>query len=298
MAAADRLFSEPGQAVLAPASREGGGGGYLTAVSDVVIPARLRPALDVLEEGCHRDESVVAAWLGGSLARGVADDWSDIDLHVLVEDAGAFDSRVEVWLGHLAPVLVDRIPGVAGGFIVVTPDWVRVDLIVHEVAGFEQVALPSAVLFDDSGLVRDIPAEEEAAASGPYLPDAPARMFMYFMGNLVTVAHRGEWLALSQGTAMMRDTLLIPLMLAENGIRKSDGVKRLNRYLSDEQHRALAAIPAIGTDRDQLLAAQEAIAREYLTRARRLATTLDALWPDALERAVKDLWRRELAVEL
>jgi hypothetical protein len=125
---------------------------------------------------------------------------------------------------------------------------------------------------------------------GPYEPPAMARV--------PRVVRRQEWLALAQGAAGFRDNLLIPLMLAENGVRKTDGAKRLNRYLTDEQRRALQALPAVGSDPDRLLEAHAAIAREYLRRARRLATVLDEGWPEALEKASLDLWRRKLGIDV
>jgi hypothetical protein len=118
------------------------------------------------------------------------------------------------------------------------------------------------------------------------------------VGVTVTVIRRREWVALAQGAAGFRDSLLIPLMLAENGVRKTDGAKRLNRYLTPEQIAALQAIPPIGSDPEALLEAHTAIAREYLTRSRRLAALLDAPWPTALEKASLDLWRRELGIDL
>jgi hypothetical protein len=54
----------------------------------------------------------------------------------------------------------------------------------------------------------------------------------------------------------------------------------------------------VGSDPDQLVAAHTAIAREYLTRSRRLADLLHEPWPTALEKASLDLWRRELGIDL
>lgn len=87
-------------------------------------------------------------------------------------------------------------------------------------------------------------------------------------------------------------------MLAESGVRKTDGAKRLNRYLTAEQIAALQALPPIGSDPEQLIKAHAAIAREYLKRARRLGARLDEPWPTALEQASIDLWRRELGINL
>jgi hypothetical protein len=132
----------------------------------------------------------------------------------------------------------------------------------------------------------------------PYLPEGQIPLFIYFMGVTVTVIHREEWLALAQGAASFRDSLLIPLMLAENGVRKTDGAKRLNRYLTAEQIAAIEAIPPVGSDPGQLVEAHAAIAREYLTRARRLVALLGESWPGEFEQASLDLWRRELGIDL
>jgi predicted nucleotidyltransferase len=48
------------------------------------------------------DERVAAAWLFGSLARGDADELSDVDLFVAFDDGSADElDRVDVWLGEL-----------------------------------------------------------------------------------------------------------------------------------------------------------------------------------------------------
>lgn len=263
------------------------------------VPGRLRAALAALVTGCEEEPAILAAWLGGSLARGTADDWSDIDLHVIVASTDEFGARVVDWFGEMMPpVLADPIPGVQGGYLFVTPEWVHVDVIVHGRDGFTQDAYPARVLLDPLGLVRDIPATADEMTGTPYFPGEQVRLYLYFMGVTVTVIRRQEWIALAQGAAAFRDSLLIPLMLAENGVHKTDGAKRLNRYLTSEQITTLQAIPAIGSDPDRLTEAHTAIAREYLTRARRLAALLDEPWPSALESASLDLWRRELGIDV
>jgi len=271
----------------------------VTAVDEEWVPARLRAPLAALVAACEADPAVLAAWVGGSLARDTADDWSDIDLHLLVAEPDTFGSGIAEWFTHTMPaVLADQIPGVPGGFVFVTPEWIHVDVIVHGREGFSQDGFPARVLLDPGGLVRAVPASAEQMVGEPYLPDDQIRLYLYFMGVTVTVIHRGEWLALAQGAAGFRDSLLIPLMLAENGVRKTDGAKRLNRYLNAEQIAALQAIPPIGSDPEQLIRAHAAIAREYLTRARRLTVRLDEPWPTELEHASLELWRRELGIHL
>lgn len=271
----------------------------VTDVDGPWIPARLRGSLAVLLAACEEDPAVLAAWVGGSLARDTADDWSDIDLHLLVAEPEDFGAGIAEWFTRRMPaVLADEIPGVPGGFIFVTPEWIHIDVIVHGRRGFSQDDFPVRVLMDPQDLLRDIPASAEQLVGEPYVPLDQIRLYLYFMGVTVTVIHRDEWLALAQGAAGFRDSLLIPLMLAENGVRKTDGAKRLNRYLTAEQIAALQEIPAIGSDPEQLISAHTVIAREYLTRARRLVALLDEPWPAELERASLDLWRRELGISL
>ncbi|HEX3929436.1 MAG TPA: nucleotidyltransferase domain-containing protein [Nocardioides sp.] len=261
------------------------------------IPGRLEEAVSLLVAACERDPEVLAAWVGGSLARDTADDWSDVDLHLLVSDAQAFGADVAAWFARVMPTaMAHPIPGVTHGFVFVTPEWIHVDVVWHDRADFAQDAYPARVLLDRRGLVRDVASSADEMAGEPYLPDGQVELFLYFMGVTVTVVRRQEWLALAQGAAAFRDTLLIPLMLAENGVRKTDGAKRLNRYLTAEQIAAIRAIPAIGSDPEQLVRAHTAIAREYLTRARRLTAALGEQWPVALEEASLDLWRRELDI--
>jgi predicted nucleotidyltransferase len=270
----------------------------LDAVDEQSIPPRLRASLTALVAACEKDPAVRAAWVGGSLARGTADDWSDIDLHLLVTDPDEFGRAIAEWFARTMPtVLADPIPGVPGGFVFVTPEWIHVDVIVHGLKDFSQGEYPARVLLDPDGLVRDVPASAEEMLGDRYFPADQVRLYLYFMGVTVTVVRRQEWLALAQGAAGFRDSLLIPLMLAENGVRKTDGAKRLNRYLTDEQIAALRAIPAIGSDPDQLIEAHTAIAREYLSRARSLAVLLDEPWPTELERASRELWRDELGID-
>jgi len=271
----------------------------VATVDEAWIPVRLRDGLSALVAACEHDPEILAAWVGGSLARGTADDWSDIDLHLLVTHAEEFGSDIADWFATTMPtVLADQIPGVPGGFIFVTPDWLHVDVIVHGSQDFTQDEFPARMLLNPHGLVRDIPASADEMVGRPYFPLDQVRLYLYFMGVTVTVIRRGEWLALAQGAAGFRDTLLIPLMLAENGIRKTDGAKRLNRYLTAEQIAALQAIPPVGSDPEQLISAHDAIAREYLPRSRRLAALLQEPWPTTLEQASLELWRRELGINL
>ncbi|MBT2549003.1 aminoglycoside 6-adenylyltransferase [Arthrobacter sp. ISL-65] len=260
------------------------------------VPARLRPALLQLLAACSDDLRVRAAWLEGSFARGEADAWSDIGLHLIVEEPETFGA-VE-WLGSLMPlVLADAIPGLSAAFICLTRDWVHIDLNLHSVEDELRQETPRQVLVDKDALIPSTSAAE-VSSGPPFFPAQQTQIFLYLMGNAVTAFQRGDLIALSQTTVMMRDGLLIPLMLAENGILNETGAKRVARHLTTEQQDCLERLPAIGLTEIGLREAQRTLAVEYLTRARRLADVCHAIWPTELELAATRLWRHELGIDL
>ena len=55
------------------------------------LPARHRAIVDRFVAACRADERVVAAFLGGSYARGTADAHSDLDLYVVTADGAYAD---------------------------------------------------------------------------------------------------------------------------------------------------------------------------------------------------------------
>lgn len=94
--------------------------------------------LDRLLGILQRDERVRAVWLSGSLGRGNADDWSDIDIHVAVTDADldAWHSerpQLHQAVGHPVLVLPDKFhPPAAGsyqGILFAGPVFVDLNLV-------------------------------------------------------------------------------------------------------------------------------------------------------------------------
>ena len=69
----------------------------------------------------ERDAKVVAAWIGGSIAAGTADRWSDVDLRLAVEEADlrAVTDEVPATLAAIRPVLGWFGRPVRGGHLVV-----------------------------------------------------------------------------------------------------------------------------------------------------------------------------------
>jgi hypothetical protein len=197
----------------------------------------------------------------GSLTRGTADPYSDLDLVAEVDDPGSFDA-VEALRAATPTVLLRAMPF---GAIAITPDWLRVDLAV----------------------VR--PGEDGGPPEAPATDvDALAEEFLRVLGLLPVVVGRGEWIVASDGAWLLR-AFLVRLMLAENGERALTGAKRLNEKLTAEQRELVEALPPIAATRDAVVAAHLATADAFLPRARALAVR----WPAELEAATRAYLSRE-----
>jgi hypothetical protein len=68
-------------------------------------------------------------------------------------------------------------------------------------------------------------------------------------------------------------------MLAERGVQRTGGLKRLNAYLSDEQRSCLEAVPAAGCDPVDIVAANRYLCREFIRRGTALAERTGERWP-------------------
>jgi hypothetical protein len=197
----------------------------------------------------------------GSLTRGTADAYSDLDLVVEVDDPASFDALAA--LGEATPtVLLRPMPF---GAIAITPEWLRVDLVVA----------PRG-------------AGSEPAAPPPADVDALTEEFLRVLGLLPVVVARGEWIVASDGAWLLR-SFLVRLLVAENGEGVMTGVKRLNEKLTGEQRALVEGLPPIVATRDGVIAAHRAIAEAFLPRARQRATD----WPAELEAATNAYLERE-----
>ncbi|HEY1489002.1 MAG TPA: hypothetical protein VGF84_23040 [Micromonosporaceae bacterium] len=247
------------------------------------------------------DDRVLAAWLGGSFGNGTADDYADIDLHLLVADE-AFDDFRTGWIDLVATITptvsTKPIAGLVGGYAI-TPDWQHIDVVCHRRTGFDPASLLGCrPLFDDTGLLPTEPTPGPSPIGAPYFPADAVNFYFYLLGNLCVVLGRGELTLAGNGAIARRDIGLVPLMLAENGVRKSDGNKRLNPYLTPEQRDVLNGLPPLSPDRESIIAFDRAIAVEVIRRGRALAAATGAEWPVEFERATCAYVGRELGMQL
>ena len=263
-----------------------------------VLPSGYQRLLGAARRRLEPDDRVRALWLGGSLARGVADAASDLDLVVAVAD----DALPELsrtwrrWLADITPtVLAEELPFATGSFYSVTPDFERLDVVLEAVSTLASTAVRSRVtVFDKDGVSAHVPAPEEGA--GPSAGAVTRLVTEYFRISAVeTILVRDDWL-LAREHLHVVGSLIYRLFVEANAPLPPMGVKQWKAKLTGPQQAVLAGLPTTVTDLDGLRAAHLALATAFVTNAEVLARRLAVAWPDALEAAAGAHLSRHLGV--
>lgn len=244
------------------------------------------------------DERVQALLLSGSVGRGEADAWSDLDLIAVVapEHHGAFTSGIRDWLEQAAPiVLLETVPGLPV-YVVVTEDWVRFDVTVTvpgRVFGSRNAIRP---LLDRADVWDQLPPAFPSRPPDPERVAAATREFLRCLGLLPVSLGREDWAVAASGVGLMRGQL-VSLMIDDLDLAARPGALKLKGLLATEDYAALLALPAPGPDRASVVAATRALAEAYLPRARSLHDRIGAPWPSELEAALQAHLARSLGAD-
>lgn len=260
-----------------------------------------RQLLDQLTGALRADERVLAIWIIGSLASGVGDASSDVDLLLAIEE-GAFGALIrdwQVWMGRLIPTVYARRLGAAERptITAITPEWRCFDLTLASATDASSFSYAAVLQYARPGYH---PAWR-FAAPGRHGGD-PTRLadlvteFIRVLGLLPAVIDRGEYLVSLTGVFLQRNAL-IELALIENGAERT-GVKRLNAFLTGEQRSTLEGLPPLVATRAAVIEAHVACARAFLPRARAAMATRNQPFPEGFAQATLEHLERRLGIAL
>jgi hypothetical protein len=254
-------------------------------------------ALEVLEPGyaelfdrvatvCAPDDRVRALWCSGSIARGTADVASDLDFIVTVADdsLAEFTREWQAWLAGITPTVIARpLPFAPGSFYSVTPERMRLDVVVEPVAAIATTIFPARlVVFDRDDLAARLPEPPPPAAPDRARIAHLVEEFFRDYGMWNTVVDRGDWLLGLEAVHLLR-TLLYQLFVESNAPLPAMGVKRWSDKLTPPQRACLEALPPGDATRVGVAVAHEEAARAFVTAARDICGRFAVPWPDELE---------------
>lgn len=232
------------------------------------------------------DPRVKAVELSGSLARGTADRWSDLDLKIITTPEGydSFLSDWKVWVTGITPTVFARRP--IAPFIIntLTPEGLTLDMAVYSgeapptLPSRYSVGLLSSGQFDDLGDALEYALEEQLRGlAGPF----------------ITLIQRNEHLRHLTGISHILG-LLTTVFLAENG--SPPPAKQWNQSFTSEQRDTVAALPPVSATREGMLSFGLAVAELVVTRARPLYSRYDRRWPNDLAQVAADRLEGELGL--
>jgi predicted nucleotidyltransferase len=268
--------------------------GRMTAGSATGEPRRLernRAAVERFTVACRADPAIQAAFLGGSLAAGTADEESDLDLYVVVdgESYEPFMARREAFLhawGDLLfsaevrnfedlgfdMILFTMVDGVEGELAVATPQNL---MSMH--------GGPHRVLVDDTGLLAGVEFPLLSFEEHPGKEEVEQTLWRFWwqVRGAVKTWARGQWWEAASQLKGVRDSCLV--LAAAAG--------------TDDPRQALAAT-FTPLDPDALATGILTAVKCYLLWGPAAARAVGASYPDGLATIGADRVASSLGVSL
>lgn len=255
---------------------------------DVLAPG-YRPLFDHLLAVCAADDRIRAVWLGGSLARGDADQSSDLDVLLAVADDAfeAFAAHWKEWLDTVTPTVIARaLPFMPGSLYSVTPTMERLDVVAERVSAlastFHRVRL---LVIDKDGCAARLPASIEPPGTSTVAVAGLVEEFFRDYAMFHVVVEREDWLLGLEAIHLIR-SLLYRLCAEANAPLPATGVKRWSEKLTAGQRSMLTALPAARARRDEVIAVHEEVSLVFVAQARSVCANLGVEWPTELEQRV------------
>jgi len=247
-----------------------------------------------------RDDRVLGIWLVGSYGSGTSDEFSDVDLLVVV-DPGDVESFCDDWPGlsdEIAPTVFRRRVGDRPLFNQVTTDWLRFDV---------SVGTPDTITGSTRSRVKPVHDPTGLSARlgepGPLRQPDPGRVesisleFLRVLGLLPVVVGREEFVLAVSGVGLLRD-MLIEVMLEDVAVEDRGGALHLNRLLPAGRRQVLSDLPALRATRESVIDAHVACASAFLPLARDLHARCGLIWPQEFEDATCHHLTKALSIEL
>jgi hypothetical protein len=255
---------------------------------DVVDP-RYRALYDRTVDVLGSDARVLEVAVSGSIARGTADECSDLDVQIITTP-DAFDeflSEWPAWLAAVTPTVFAR--SVLAPFIIntVTAEGLTFDLAVH--AGSAPPSFSHSTEY-----VVGLLSRRTFASISDALEYAVAEQLRGLVGPFITLLERDENMFHLTGVPHVFG-LLTTVFLAESGAIPPG--KHWNDTFTAEQRATVAALPPVRATRDDLMAFGLGLAEVLVSRARPLYTRYDLTWPADLAAVAAMRLRDRLAVD-
>ncbi len=253
-----------------------------------VIDRRFQALYERAVQVLSADQRVASVGLSGSVARGTADQWSDLDVEVVAhaEHHASFLSDWPHWLAAITPTVFARTP--IAPFIIntVTDEGLTLDIAVWSGKAMEFPPSSHYIVGQLSGVRFD-----EVGAALEY---AVAEQLRGLTGPFISLLLRDEHVRHLMGVPHLIG-LLTTVFLAET--QRPQPAKHWNSAFTREQRDCIAALPPVRATSEDIIAFGLGIARLIVDRARPLYPVFELEWPCDLAAVASTRLRDQLGIE-
>ena len=257
---------------------------------DIRLPHNHQTVVSRLVAACQADERVVAAFLGGSYARGTADSYSDLDLGLITSDA-AYEDFLAGWAAFIRllgePVFLEsfNLPNIV---FFIYADGTECELALGRASQFTNMhSGPYSVLLDKHGILSEtvFPWHEPDQAEQIETLRRLIAWFWHDLSHFITAMGRGHlWWAYGQLEELRRQCVNLA-RLRQNFSAAADGYEKVDQALPGAHLSPLKAT-CCPLERGAMLQAGRVLVRFYQELAPLLAQTHGITYPADLERVM------------
>jgi hypothetical protein len=262
--------------------------------------AAQRAYIDQLAAKARADRRVLAAWLEGSFGRGNADRYSDVDLHLLLDEGevASFRAGAEGWLAGIQTLVLYTLMFEGRMVNALTSEGLRLDVWLHAGDSVEVAQAKAQVLVDKGQRLALVgrSAAPQAAAGGAaaQILDPQIKEFWRCCSLIPAGTGRRELIVGFAGLNVQANNI-VTICLAGLGTVRDRGVKNLNQFLpADVREELEGALALQGLSPESLLRAHLDLLRLGRRYGRQFAQRHGIPYPAELEAAVVAYLRREL----
>jgi predicted nucleotidyltransferase len=246
-------------------------------------------------EVCASDDRVVAAFVGGSLARGDADPYSDVDLCIVSTDEAADDvvaDRAAIVAQLGTPLFLEDWGDRVREVFVILADGTDVEMVFVAEGDIRELQVgPITPLHDPTGLLVDLELPVRAASSDELVGELRRLLawFWHEVSHLIKALARGQlWWAAGEVEALRGSC--VNLVRIEQGVEAGpEPYFKIDGEASTDTLEPLRAT-FVTVDSDALARAGQELVVFFGDHGRRLAEVYGLAYPSELD----DLMRGRL----
>ena len=245
------------------------------------------------------DVRVLGTWLEGSFAKGTADRYSDIDIHLLIteENKETFQDGLESWLSDIQPLVLfkDTFPGQM--MTCITTAGLRVDVWLHtgDTITLERPKVHLLSAAEGCIQFKEARRDQESKDVSSLLKQH-FNEFWRVLAILPTVLGREERIAGFMGTTFAVMSLT-EVLIVGSGNQRDRGVKNINAFLPQvlrEEIEDALTMPSI--NRESIAKAPLRLSAIMQRYGPDIAKQHGVIYPLPLEKAVLNYIARELKI--